>query len=50
VLRRLEVKVVLGLVLRDIVVGVLKITSVIPEITVVSPDSEKAEFTRTTRN
>jgi hypothetical protein len=33
------------LVLRDIVVGVLTITSVIPEMTVVSPESEYAEFT-----
>jgi hypothetical protein len=34
-----------ALVLRDIVVGVLTITSVIPEMTVVNPESEYAEFT-----
>lgn len=34
-----------GLVESDIVVGVDKITSVIPEITVVRPDKENAEFT-----
>jgi hypothetical protein len=33
-----------ALVLRDIVVGVLTITSVIPEMTVVNPESEYAEF------
>jgi hypothetical protein len=37
----------LGLVFREIVVGVLKITSVIPEMTVVKPDNENAEFTGT---
>lgn len=41
------VEVELGLVFRDIVVGVLKITSVIPEITVVKPDNENAELTGT---
>lgn len=40
-------EIVLGLVLRDIVVGVLKITSVIPEMTVVKPDKENAELTGT---
>jgi hypothetical protein len=43
----LETEVVLGLVFNDIVVGVLKITSVIPEMTVVKPDREKAELTGT---
>jgi hypothetical protein len=47
---RLEVGVTLGVVCRDIVVGVLKITSVTPDITVVRPDNEKAELTGTTTN
>ena len=47
---RLEVRVTLGVVCRDIVVGVLKITSVTPDITVVRPDNEKAELTGTTTN
>jgi hypothetical protein len=41
----LDVEAVLWLVFRDIVVGVLTITSVIPEMTVVNPESEYAEFT-----
>jgi hypothetical protein len=41
----LEADVELRIVLRDIVVGVLTITSVIPEMTVVNPESEYAEFT-----
>jgi hypothetical protein len=40
----LAVEVELWLVLRDIVVGVLKITSVIPDMTVVNPTTENAEF------
>jgi len=40
-------EIVLGLVLRDILVGALKITSVIPEMTVVEPDKENAELTGT---
>jgi hypothetical protein len=39
-----------GLVERDTVVGVEIITSVIPDITVVRPDSENSEFTGTVAN